>query len=85
MNLIEIIDDDFELDLFKTVNGSNKVRTNSSKEYDYLINKAITYINKYGPESTKAFSIEGSSHRKTNNIIQENLIKQYDRLNSAVQ
>jgi len=44
MNLIEIIDDDFELELFRTINGSGKVNKNSSKEYDYMINKVINYI-----------------------------------------
>lgn len=72
MNLIEIIDDDYELDLFRTVNGSGKVHTNSSKEYDYMINKAVYYIKKYFSKDTEAPKLnltmkEESLNRKHNN------------------
>jgi len=45
MGLVEIIDDEYELNLFRIVNGTSEiVQTRTPREIEFLVRKSIIYI-----------------------------------------
>lgn len=45
MGLVEIIDDEYELNLYRKVNGTSEtVQTKTPREIEFLVRKSIIYL-----------------------------------------